>query len=84
LADPEAVSDTVENLILDLVEWVERKERTYRETTGCLAHILPEAPCLGGCSGAWIRGDDFCKRRFGGQGHTSRPRFPQGKKAALL
>jgi hypothetical protein len=26
------MNDTVENLILDLVEWVERKERTYSET----------------------------------------------------
>jgi hypothetical protein len=26
------MSDSVENLILDLIEWVERKERTYSET----------------------------------------------------
>ena len=26
------MTDTVENLILDLVEWIGRKERTYRET----------------------------------------------------
>jgi hypothetical protein len=26
------MTDTVENLILDLVEWVERKDRTYQET----------------------------------------------------
>ena len=26
------MTDTVENLIIDLVEWVGRKERTYRET----------------------------------------------------
>ena len=26
------MSDTVENLILDLIEWIERKERTYSET----------------------------------------------------
>ena len=26
------MTDTVENLILDLVEWVGRNERTYRET----------------------------------------------------
>jgi hypothetical protein len=26
------MSDSVENLILDLVEWVERTERTYSET----------------------------------------------------
>ena len=26
------MTDTVENLILDLLEWVERKERTYEET----------------------------------------------------
>lgn len=27
-----AMTNTVENLILDLVEWVERRERTYEET----------------------------------------------------
>jgi hypothetical protein len=27
-----AMADTVENLILDLLEWTARKERTYRET----------------------------------------------------
>jgi hypothetical protein len=26
------VSDTVENLILDLIEWLARKDRTYQET----------------------------------------------------
>lgn len=26
------MTDTIENLILDLVEWVGRKERTYQET----------------------------------------------------
>ena len=26
------MSETVENLILDLLEWVARKERTYQET----------------------------------------------------
>ncbi len=26
------MSDTVENLILDLIEWVARKEHTYQET----------------------------------------------------
>jgi hypothetical protein len=26
------MSDTIETLVLDLVEWVERKERTYSET----------------------------------------------------
>ena len=26
------MTDTVENLVLDLIEWVARKERTYQET----------------------------------------------------
>ena len=26
------MSDTIENLILDLIEWLSRKERTYEET----------------------------------------------------
>ena len=28
----EAMTDPVENLILDLIEWVARRERTYKET----------------------------------------------------
>jgi hypothetical protein len=42
------MTDTVENLILDLVEWVGRKERTYQETMDAWAYILSEASDLGG------------------------------------
>jgi len=38
------MSDTVENLILDLVEWLERKERTYRETIDAWRTSCPRLP----------------------------------------
>lgn len=37
-------TDTVENLILDLVEWVGRKERTYRETMEAWRTSCPRLP----------------------------------------
>jgi len=36
--------DTVENLILDLVEWVGRKERTYRKTMDAWRTSCPSLP----------------------------------------
>jgi len=36
--------DTVENLILNLVEWVARKKRTYRETMGAWRTTCPRLP----------------------------------------
>jgi len=36
--------DTVENLILDLVEWVGREERTYRETMDAWRTSCPKLP----------------------------------------
>jgi hypothetical protein len=39
-----AMTDTVENLILDLVEWVERKERTYQETIDAWRTSCPRLP----------------------------------------
>jgi len=38
------MSDTVENLILDLVEWVQRKERTYSETMDAWRTSCPRLP----------------------------------------
>ena len=38
------MSDTVENLMLDLVEWVGRKERTYRETMEAWRTSCPRLP----------------------------------------
>jgi len=38
------VIDTVENLILDLVEWVGRKERTYHETIDAWRISCPRLP----------------------------------------
>jgi hypothetical protein len=38
------MSDTVENLILDLLEWVESKERTYRETMEAWRTSCPRLP----------------------------------------
>ncbi len=36
--------DTVENLILDLVEWLGRKERTYAETMDAWRTSCPRLP----------------------------------------
>jgi hypothetical protein len=38
------MSDTVENLILDLLEWLERKERTYQETMDAWRTSCPRLP----------------------------------------
>lgn len=38
------MTDTVESLILDLVEWVGRKERTYQETMDAWRTSCPELP----------------------------------------
>jgi len=38
------MSDTVENLILDLLEWIGRKERTYSETMDAWRTSCPRLP----------------------------------------
>jgi hypothetical protein len=38
------MTNTVENLILDLVEWVGRKERTYQETMDAWRTSCPRLP----------------------------------------
>jgi hypothetical protein len=38
------MSDTVENLILDLLEWVGRKERSYQETMDAWRTSCPRLP----------------------------------------
>jgi hypothetical protein len=38
------VTNTVENLILDLVEWVGRRDRTYRETLDAWRTSCPRLP----------------------------------------
>ena len=38
------MNDTVENLILDLLEWVGRKERTYQETMDAWRTSCPRLP----------------------------------------
>ena len=48
------MTDTVENLILDLVEWVGRKERTYLETIEAWRTSCPKLP-------VW---EDATDRRF--------------------
>ena len=39
-----AMADAVESLILDLVEWVGRKERTYRDTMEAWRTSCPRLP----------------------------------------
>jgi len=38
------MADTVENLILDLVEWVGRRQRTYQETMEAWRTSCPRLP----------------------------------------
>jgi len=38
------MTETVENLILDLVEWVARRERTYQETLDAWRTSCPRFP----------------------------------------
>ena len=38
------MTDTVENLILDLVEWLGRRERTYQETMDAWRTSCPRLP----------------------------------------
>jgi hypothetical protein len=38
------VTDTIESLILDLLEWVKQKERTYDETMGAWRTSCPRLP----------------------------------------
>ena len=38
------MTDTVDNLILDLIEWVGRTERTYRETMDAWRTSCPRLP----------------------------------------
>jgi D-3-phosphoglycerate dehydrogenase len=45
------MTDTVENLILDLLEWVGRKERTYHETMDAWRTSCPRLPVLEDASG---------------------------------
>jgi hypothetical protein len=45
------MTDTVENLILDLVEWVGRKERTYQETMDAWRTSCPKLPVWEDASG---------------------------------
>jgi D-3-phosphoglycerate dehydrogenase len=38
------MTDTVENLILDLIEWVGRRQRTYQETIDAWRTSCPRLP----------------------------------------
>ena len=51
---PNAMTDTVDNLVLDLVEWVGRTERTYQETMEAWRTSCPRLP-------VW---EDACDRGF--------------------
>ena len=39
---------TVDSLILDLLEWVSRRERTYEEVIRCLANLVSQVTSVGG------------------------------------
>jgi hypothetical protein len=55
------MTDTVDNLILDLVEWVGRRERTYQETMDAWRTSCPRLP-------VW---EDACEREFVARAVTS-------------
>ena len=44
MTDPIETSDTVETLILDLLEWVALRERTYEETMDAWRTSCPKLP----------------------------------------
>jgi hypothetical protein len=46
-----AMTDTVENLVLDLLEWVARKPRTYHETMDAWRTSCPRLPVWEDASG---------------------------------
>ena len=49
-----AMTDTVENLILDLVEWVSLKQRTYHETMDAWRTSCPRLPVWEDASERWL------------------------------
>ena len=49
-----AITDTVENLILDLVEWVSLKQRTYHETMDAWHTSCPRLPVWEDASERWL------------------------------
>jgi hypothetical protein len=48
------MTDTVENLILDLVEWVSLKQRTYHETMDAWRTSCPRLPVWEDASERWL------------------------------
>jgi DNA-binding PadR family transcriptional regulator len=74
------MSDTVENLILDLVEWVARKERTYQETMDAWRTSCPRLPVWedanerGLVETAWADGRSLVRATPAGLEHLKRQR----------
>jgi hypothetical protein len=48
------MTDTVENLILDLVEWVSWKQRTYQETMDAWRTSCPRLPVWEDATERWL------------------------------
>ena len=57
------MTDTVEDLILDLVEWVGRKERTYQETMEAWRTSCPRLPVWEDASERGFVETDFANGR---------------------
>jgi DNA-binding PadR family transcriptional regulator len=74
------MSDTVENLILDLVEWVARKQRTYEETMDAWRTSCPRLPVWedanerGLVETAWAEGRSLVRATPAGLEHLKRLR----------
>ena len=44
------MADTVvEALIFELLQWLSKTREELRRSDGCLAHVMPQTPGLGGC-----------------------------------
>src|SRR5262245_16374058 len=66
-----AMTDTVENLILDLVEWIGRKERTYQETMEAWRTSGPKLPVWEDATERGFVETTFCKWPFAGKSYAS-------------
>ena len=69
------MTDTVENLILDLVEWVGRKERTYQETMDAWRTSCPKLPVWEDATERGLVETAFCKWLLAGSSNISRLSF---------
>jgi hypothetical protein len=73
------MTDSVEDLILDVLDWVGRKERTYPETMDAWRTSCPTFPVWEDATDRRAGGDDFREWPFTGSRNSGGPRSRQGK-----